>query len=102
MSRLQDSARQIVRSNETIADSFYQRKTGARQMLPNVMKQLVLLTELMVQDNKITSDPEFAQKMSAWNRKFTMLSEAVQGDDDILIADILHHEIDSCLEGWII
>ena len=102
MSRLQDSARQIVRSNETIADSFYQRKTGARQMLPNVLKQLVLLTELLVQDGKIASDPEFPQKMKTWNEKFTMLSEAIQGDDDILIADILHHEIDSYLEGWVI
>lgn len=102
MSKLQDSARQIMKSNETIADSFYQRKSGARELLPNVLRQLVLLTELMVQDPKLSQTPDFTDNMRTWNGKFTMLSQAMQGDDDILIADILHHEIDVFLEKWIL
>ena len=101
MSQIQDNGRQIIRSNEKIADALYQRKSGAREMIGNVMKQLVLFTELLVQNSKVASDPQFPERMRQWNEKFMLLSKVSQEDDDVLLADVLHHEINAELEKWI-
>lgn len=101
MSQFQDTGRQLITSNERIADALYQRKSGALEMVPPALKQIVLFTELIVQNQKLMSAPGTMERMKTWQDSFTRLSEALKEEDGILTADILHHEINAQLNEWV-
>ncbi len=99
MSQLQDMGRQVIANNEKAADTIYQRKPGGPEMVAPVMKLLVTFTELLVQSGK--ADAEHAAQMQEWQIDFARLAEANQIGDYILVADILHHDLNREIEEWI-
>lgn len=99
MSQLQDMGRQVIANNEKAADMIYQRKPGGTEMIAPVMKLLVTFTELLVQSGR--ADAEHADQMQEWQTDFTRLAEANQLGDYILVADILHHDLNREIEEWI-
>lgn len=99
MSQLQDMGRQVITNNEKAADTIYQRKPGGPEMVAPVMKLLIAFTELLVQSGK--ADAEHADQMQRWQADFARLAEANQKGDFILVADILHHDINREIEEWI-
>lgn len=99
MSQLQDMGRQVIANNEKAADTIYQRKPGGPEMVAPVMKLLVTFTELLVQSGK--ADAEHAAQMQEWQNDFARLAKANEQGDFILVADILHHDINAEIERWI-
>ena len=99
MSQLQDMGRQVIANNEKAADTIYQRKPRAPEMVAPVMRLLVTFTELLVQSGK--ADTEHAEQMQEWQNDFTRLAEANEQGDYILVADILHHDLNREIEEWI-
>lgn len=99
MGQLQDMGRQVIESNEKAADIIYQRKPGGPEMIAPIMRMLVTFTELLVQSGK--ADAEHAQQMQEWQKDFARLAEANQQQDFVLVADILHHDLNREIEEWI-
>ena len=99
MGQLQDMGRQVIETSEKTADTIYQRKPGGPEMVAPVMKLLVTFTELLVQYGK--ADAEHAEQMKEWQTDFSRLAEANNEGDYILVADILHHDLNREIEEWI-
>ena len=99
MGQLQDMGRQTIDNNEMVADTIYQRKPGGPEMIPPTMKALVAFTELLVQFGK--ADADHMEEMQEWQTDFARLAEANQNEDYILVADILHHDLNREIEEWI-
>ena len=70
-------------------------------MVPPALKQIVLFTELIIQDKKLMERPDTVERIRSWQDSFTRLSDALGAQDGILTADILHHEIDAQLQEWV-
>ncbi|WP_408072067.1 hypothetical protein [Butyrivibrio sp. JL13D10] len=99
MGQLQDMGKQVIANNEKAADTIYQRKPGGPEMVAPVMKLLVTFTELLVQSGKVSADN--AQQMQEWQTDFSRLAKANEEGDYILVADILHHDLNREIEAWI-
>ncbi|WP_026498568.1 hypothetical protein [Butyrivibrio sp. WCD2001] len=99
MGQLQDMGRQVIANNEKAADIIYQRKPGGPEMIAPVMKLLVTFTELLVTSGKAGVDN--AEQMKVWQTDFARLVEANNQKDYILVADILHHDLNREIEEWI-
>ncbi|WP_155834046.1 hypothetical protein [Butyrivibrio sp. VCD2006] len=99
MGQLQDMGRQVIKNNEKAADTIYQRKPGGPEMVAPVMKMLVTFTELLVQSGKV--DADHSLQMQEWQTNFSRLAEANGQGDYILVADILHHDLNREIEEWI-
>ena len=99
MSQLQDAGRQIIRNNERVADTIYQRKIEGADMVPPTMKGLIAFTELLVTSGK--ADSEHMEQMKIWQEDFARLADANEKNDLILVADILHHDLNPQITEWI-
>ena len=99
MESIKDLGRQIIRNNEKAADTIYQRKPGGAEMIAPVMKQLVMLTELLVQSGK--ADANHVDQLQRWQGDFSRLAAANEAGDLILAADIIHHDLNSEITEWI-
>ena len=99
MGQLQDMGRQVIANNEKAADTIYQRKPGGPEMVAPIMKLLITFTELLVQSGK--ADAAHVTQMQEWQTDFARLAEANNQGDYILVADILHHDLNREIEEWI-
>ncbi len=99
MGQLQDMGRQVIDNNEKVADTIYQRKPGGPEMVAPAMQLLVTFTEFLVNSGKV--DENHMQQMQEWQTDFARLAKANQIGDYILVADILHHDLNREIEEWI-
>ena len=88
-----------IEQSEQVADFIYQRNTSYPELLPKLIKQIMLYTELIISAGATL--PDFTENMTTWSECLGKLTQSVEAHDDILTADILHYEIVPAIEKWV-
>ena len=96
---VREFGQKTIRQADMIADYYYQRDGRAEELLPKVLKQLILYTQLLEQAGESITD--FAEQMRNWGAILGKLTNAAGSEDGILTADILHHEVIPALNRWV-
>ena len=96
---IREFGQKTMRQADMIADYYYQRDGRAGELFPKFLRQLILYTQLLEQAGE--SIREYTEQMRDWGGILGNLTNAAGNGDDILTADVLHHEIVPAIAQWV-
>ena len=87
----------VIKNIDKTTDALYQRKPEADGMLQIVIKQIMLFSQLLADENIENK----AELLHGWAQSNSNLMDAIEQSDIILTADVLHHEVRPLIKEFV-
>ena len=102
MPRLRDVrelGKKTIDQAERMADFYYQMDNRTEELMPKLLRQIILYTQLLEQVRETI--PGFMEHYPTWGKILQQLTDAYSTGDKVLTADILHHALVPAIENWV-
>ena len=88
---------EIIKNIEKTSEALYQRKVEADGMLQIVVKQIMLFSQLLPEEERAFD----AEKLQNWASSNQLLMDAIEMKDIVLIADVLTFEVEPAIKAFV-